>query len=374
MRLQIRIQKYIALFLFITINVLFYFKYFYRLSLVYALIAVGGYLCLNYIVFYLYKYSKLTFSVRFWTGVLILLTIGSGVVLHLMPKESLNVDRWEMIQIFWDAFLDGIYPYGVHSETGNYPGPMPIYFLLAYPFYKLDEIGWMTVTGIWIMFFYFKNSLDRNRLSLLMILLLSSLACYWEIFARSTIFINALLFAIYYFELLKERKKIGISFYGLAVLGGILFSTRTVFVLPLIIWGVFVCIQKHVEIMQLIKWGITFMLTFALTFLPLYYMDPETFIRLNPFVTQGDVLLPFYYVIGFMWMAFVFSFFCKKTSDLIFYSGLSLFLTISGHIVYALFDGGIKAYLTAGADISYYLFCVPFLLKTIVEKDNQVMS
>lgn len=366
----VKIQQFVAAFLFITINILFYFKYLYRVSFVVALMGVGGYLAFLGVLFYLYKKKKLVFPVWLWTMFLVLLTVGSGLVLYLIPKESLNVDRWEMIHIFLDALSNGVYPYSVHSATGNYPGPMPFYFVLAYPFYKIGEIGWMTVIGIWITFVYFKNRLDRNILGLLMLLVLSSLSLYWEIFARSTVFINSLLFAIYFFGLKKLPDRAGWTFYGWALLGGILFSTRNVFALPLIIWGIYVCIEKKVSIIRLVKWGGCFIMTFVLTFLPLYYMDPHTFMYLNPFVTQGDVLLPFSYVVCFTGLAFVFPFFCKRYSDVNFYSGILLFITITGHVIYALFDGGMDAYLTAGADISYYLFCFPFLLISIVNEDN----
>lgn len=361
-----KIQQFVAASLFITINVLFYFKYLYRVSFVVGLMAVVGYLLFLYVLSFLYRRKKLAFPVWIWGGVLVLLAVGSGIVLHSIPKESLNVDRWEMIQLFWNTFSDGVYPYGVHSDTGNYPGPMPVYFLLAYPFYKMGEIGWMTVISVWLVFFYFRKRLDRNGFGLCMLLVLSSLSVYWEIFARSTVFINSLLFAVYFFGLKDLPDKHGWRFYGWALLGGILFSTRNVFVLPLIIWGLYVCIGKKMDFVRFVGWGLCFVLAFGLTFLPLYGMDPNAFMRFNPFVTQGDVLLPFSYVAGFIGLAFVFSFFCRNYSDVVFYSGLLLFLTVTGHVVYALCDGGIEAYLTAGADISYYLFCFPFLLETFI--------
>lgn len=371
MNSRTKIQRFIAGSLFITINVLFYFKYLYRVSLVTGLVGVGGYLIFLYFVYCLYRKRKLIFPNLFWIGVLGLLTISSGFLLHIITKESLHVDRWEMIQLFWDAASNGIYPYGVCSLSGNYPGPMPFYFILTYPFYLIGEIGWMTVVGLWIVVGCSYKKLDGNDLGWVMILLLSSLAIYWEIFARSTIFINSLLFAIYFCKLKDLSQRSALAFYGWAVLGGILFSTRTVFALPLIIWGIYICLRKEIKIIRFIKWGICFICSFIITFLPFYCMDPHTFMQLNPFITQGDILLPFSYIFFFLVLAFVFPFFCKKYSDIWFYSGLLLFSTITGHVVYALFDSGIDAYLRAGADISYYIFCFPFLLKTIVNRDEE---
>lgn len=366
----VKVQRFLAASLFVAINILFYFKYLYRVSFAVAIMSVVGYLVFLGALSCLYKKKKLVFPVWFWTFLLILLTVGSGIVLHLIPKESLNVDRWEMIQIFWDATSNGIYPYGVHGATGNYPGPMPFYFVLAYPFYRIGEIGWMTVVGIWITFFYFKKRLDSNNLGLSMLLVLSSLPLYWEIVARSTVFINSVLFALYFFSLRRLPDCTKWGFYGWALLGGVLFSTRNVFVLPLIIWGMYVYFKKRLGFIRLMKWGGCFILAFILTFVPFYCMDSHTFMRLNPFVIQGNVLLPFFWVACFVGVAFVIPFFCKRYSDVNFYSGILLFITITGHVICAFCDNGIDAYLRAGADISYYLFCFPFLLKSIVNEDN----
>ncbi len=371
MNSRITIQRFVAGCLFITINALFYFKYLYRVSLTTGLVAKGGYITFICLLFFLYTKQKLVIPIWAWIGCMGLLTISSGFIFHFIPKESLSVDRWEMIQLFWDSVSNGIYPYGVHSPGGNYPGPMPFYFIMAYPFYKVGEVGWLTIGGLWLTLWYFQKRLDRNSLGLLMVLLLSSLAIYWEVFSRSTIYINSLLFGLYLFCLKDLPKRSGLSFYGWAFIGGILFSMRIVFALPLIIWGMYICLRKEIDIVRLFKWGLCFIVAFVLTFLPFYCMDPYTFIRLNPFVTQGDVLLPFSYVVCFLGIAFVLPFFCKKYSDICFYSGLLLFMTISGHVVYGLYDNGIKSFLTNGADISYYLFCFPFLLETIVNKDEE---
>lgn len=366
-----KFQRFIAGCLFITINTLFYFKYLYRVSFITGLAAVGVYWGFLYVLFFLYKKKKLVFPLWGWIGMMTLFTVTSGVILHFIPEDSLKVDRWEMIRLFWDSASQGVYPYGVHSPGGNYPGPMPFYFILSYPFYKIGEIGWITVVGLWITLLYFYKKIDRNRFGLLVLLLVSSLSVYWEIFARSTIFTNTLLFALYLFNLKKLPERSGFAFYGWAVLGGILLSTRTVFVLPLIIWGMYVLIRKEISWTRIVKWGLCFIAAFVATFLPFYWMDPHTFMVLNPFITQGDVLLPFSYTVCFAGIAFIFPFFCKKYADIWFYSGLLLFLTITAYVIYALADNGVETFLTNGADISYYLFCFPFLLKTIINGDEK---
>lgn len=361
-------QKFIAGLLFTLINILFCFKYACRISGI-----VGGITVLSYVVFLailsiLYKKGKIHFPFKVWIVLLSGFTLVSVSIFQWIPTESLHVDRWEMIQLFWDSALQGQYPYGTPSPTGNYPGPMPTYFLLAFPFYMLNEVGWMTLIAIWLSLYYWRK-LEAKRLSLLMLLLLSSLSIYWEIFARSTIYINSLLFFLYFIELKKLPQCSNARFFGLAILGGILLSTRNVFVLPLIIWVGYVIRKQEIPLVKLFSWGGCFLLSFMVTFLPFYLMDPEIALQRNPFITQGSVLLPFQYVLLFVGWAVVNSFFCKRYTDVCMQSGVLLFLTITGHVIYALSESGIDAYLTAGADISYYIFCFPFLLESIVNTD-----
>ena len=80
---SVKIQQFIAAFLFITINVLFYFKYLYRVSLVTGLMAVGGYLLFLSVLLCLYRRTKLVFPDGVWYTLMALLTVGSGFVLYL---------------------------------------------------------------------------------------------------------------------------------------------------------------------------------------------------------------------------------------------------------------------------------------------------
>ncbi len=363
-------QKYIASILYLTINALFYFKYLYRISLIASLLSLAVYLIFSYIVFdKFYKY-KLAISGKLLIVLIVGYTVCCGIVLAFIPKESLNVDRWEMIQVFWDAVSQNIYPYSAQGINGNYPGPMPFYFILSYPFYLIGEIGYMAITGVllWLYYIYKK---ERKALFLMVLLLFSSLAIYWEIFARSTIFLNSCLFAFFIFSLKDLNKKTNGEFYLLAIIGGLLTSTRTVFAIVLILWGIYVLIHERMNFWKLTKWGLCFIISFILSFIPFIMMDPEAFKEMNPFITQSSVLMPFWLVLCFIGFSVLLGFFCKRFIDVIYYGGILLFLTITGHFIYAISENGIDGYLNAGADISYYIFCFPFLLKVIAYTNDR---
>jgi len=366
-----RIQTLLAIFMFITINVLFYFKYAYRVSFPAGIISVVSYIFFVFILFAKYGKIKTYISDKVIFVVTGLFVIACIITLFNIPKEVLRVDRWEMVQVFWDSVAKGLYPYTESSPiSGNYPGPMPFYFVICYPFYLLGEMGFATVTGILIWLYYAYREYKNETFVLVALLLFSSLALYWEIFARSTVFLNASLFALYIFSL-KDIKAMGSKqFYLSAMIGGFLFSTRNVFVLALIIWGLFALFREKIKVVKMLKWGLCFIASFIATFIPFILLNPSKFTEMNPFIIQSSVLMPFNHILFFVFLAFVFYFLCKKFTDVVFYSGLLLFLTIAWYMLFRLYNGGIQSYLDTEIDISYFIFCFPFLLEIIANKND----
>lgn len=367
-----RIRILLSTIMFITINVLFYFKYAYRISLSASIVSVLLYVLFTSLLIVKYKKIKTFLSDKMLFVITGLFVIACIVVLSYIPKETLRVDRWEMVQVFWDAVSNGLYPYAVNSPiSGNYPGPMPFYFILCYPFYLIGEMGYAAVAGILIWLYYSYKKYKSETFILISLLLFSSLALYWEIFARSTIFLNSCLFALYIFSLKDIKTMTNKQFYLSAVLGGLLFSTRNIFVLVLIIWGLFVLFREKIKFIKMLKWGLCFVASFAATFVPFILLDPSKFTEMNPFVIQSSVLMPFTHVLFFVALAFVFYFLCRKFTDVVFYSGLLLFLTISWYMLFRLYNGGLQSFLDAEIDISYFIFCFPFLLEVIANKKVQ---
>ena len=105
----------------------------------------------------------------------------------------MHVDRWSVIASFWDNYFNGKYVYFAQSFDGNYPGPMPFYFILALPFYIIGELGIFSVLGIFVFMFLMKNKKNSNITSMYFILTASSIFYIWEVCSRSNIFINGVL-------------------------------------------------------------------------------------------------------------------------------------------------------------------------------------
>lgn len=267
-----------------------------------------------------------------------------------------------------NEFYAGNYPYYAKSHLGNYPGPMPIYFLIAAPFYWLGELSLLGALGYLIFsFFIFKNLSNKNT-PFLLLYLLSSLFMLWEIVTRSNVFTFSVfaLLALHLFATLKDKKSA--TFYLIAILTGVMLSTRSVFILTYIIFFVSNFIKKEWAFKRLFVFVLIAMLSFFATFLPFVLFYENDFFTMNPFIIQSSFLIPKIYTILFMMMALLFSFIVKNTLDKYFYSGLTLFLAILIYSIYHIVLEGVEvAYMNSKIDLSYFIFCIPFLMKYLIE-------
>lgn len=361
-------KQYISVFILLFINFIFGYKYLVRYT-DFAL-PITGFIAI--FQFALFRYSDRLCSGHWIRWGVILFSIGLvGLVIlsHLyVPIESLQVDRWSVISSFLDEFYAGNYPYYAKSHLGNYPGPMPIYFLIAAPFYWLGELSLLGALGYLIFsFFIFKNPSNKNT-PFLLLYLLSSLFMLWEIVTRSNVFTFSVfaLLALHLFATLKDKKSP--SFYLIAILTGVMLSTRSVFILAYIIFFVSNFIKKEWAFKRLFVFVLIAMLSFFATFLPFVLFYENDFFTMNPFIIQSSFLIPKIYTILFMMMALLFSFIVKNTLDKYFYSGLTLFLAILIYSIYHIVLEGVEvAYMNSKIDLSYFIFCIPFLMKCLIE-------
>jgi hypothetical protein len=164
------------------------------------------------------------------------------------------------------------------------------------------------------------------------------------------------------------------SFYLSALLTGVILSTRMVFVMPFLSLGIMALLSKKVSFLRLLIWTALALFAFALTFLPFYIGFKESFFIMNPFKVQSGFLLPSIYNYVFILISIVLSLFFYNKLSLLLLSGYSLFISIFIYFVYHLMHSGLQgAYFQSGADISYFLFCVPFLLmQFLIEKKIKI--
>lgn len=108
---------------------------------------------------------------------------------------------------------------------------------------------------------------------------------------------------------------------------------------------------------------------FAITFVPFIWLYPDEFWEVNPFSTQSS-LVSFHFIVLFVLIAIAGSFFCRNYNDVRFFSVLLLFGIVTIHFIEAVCQYSFtQALFQSKADISYYIFCIPYLLQILADTD-----
>jgi hypothetical protein len=304
-----------------------------------------------------------------------LYSIAHIILFQYIKVETLNVDRWSVISSFWEQAFTGQYPYNAQSHMGNYPAPLPFYFILALPFDLIGEIGYLAILGIIIFAVFLRKNLSPSGSFGSLFILLLSVSVFWEVSVRSTILINAILFMLYLFWLEKVNLDIKKQFWTSAIVGGLLLSTRTIFALPLVIYVVYLFKSKEVSLQLLIGWSLLVVGILILTFLPLFILFLPEFIIRNPFNVQTDHLFPFNISIGFIVLSIIFGFSCSTKREIFYYtSGIFVLVLITYFFLFIHKYGFMNAYLKSNIDISYMLFAFPFLLFLSFSNENEQIN
>ncbi len=359
------IKKNISFAIFSFINILFSVKYFSRYTEYYLFFVIALFL-FHVIVFYkgnswqlFAKRSTLISSL-----LLLFFSVGSVFIFSKIPAESLNTDRWSVISSFWDNFFDDKYVYYAKSHLDNYPGPMPFYYILALPFYLIGELGFFSLSGIFIFFLLLKYmNVKPCYQTIALLLVLTSPFYFWEIMCRSNIFLNATLiaFSIAFFFRIKKYD----SFKNQLLLGvviGLLLSTRNVFALCYMILFLYSLKSKKMNIKSAMIIGCVSLFSFVLTFVPFVVGFGDDFIQMNPFIVQSSFLMPIEWVMAAVFCSAFLFLFCKKDADVYFYCGIALFMTIMLHFIYRSLETSVyDAFIEKSTiDVSYFIFCIPF--------------
>ncbi len=301
-----------------------------------------------------------------------LVLIFVGLATYVFSKinvHDLMVDRWSVISSFWEAAFAGDYPYSAKSHLGNPPGPMPVYHLLALPFYLLGELGYFSLLGLLILVFLIQKRPGAKTYKICLLLFLVSAPFYlWEVSTRSNIFTTGILIVWVLSAFLFRKKYSGWLWFLNAMALGLLLSTRAIFSIPYIIVFMYTLRNKEVNLVQLSKYLGVAVLAFSASFLPLILTYPDQFFELNPFIIQSTFLIPFSYTLLFLAMAFVASFWVRSKQDVFFWSGLVLYASIGIYMFYNLYHRGLDEFFNGEyADLSYFIFCVPFFLWYLLE-------
>jgi hypothetical protein len=290
----------------------------------------------------------------------------SLVAFRLINVETLRVDRWSVITTFLDNLFQGRYPYLAKSFLGNQPGPFPFYYIVALPFYLVREIGLLTLT-VFLLFSAFLHKLSRdNKVVMLQtVLLVSSPAVVYEVIVRSTIFANVGLVILYVFWLEKKilsGKQKQVLLPGL--IGGLLLSTRAIVAIPVLCYLSYALLREK-DFTRYFKIGAAMVAGFCLTFAPLLFWGWNSFIQNNPILLQAN-MTPTGVTIGFLIISFFGGLFLKSFTGYLYMCGIILFCILATSMIWYVYTfGWHRSFFGSEFDISYFVFCIPFLIASL---------
>jgi hypothetical protein len=307
----------------------------------------------------------------FYYSTVAVYSIAHILLFRFIRVENLNVDRWSVISSFWEKAFHGQYAYSALSHMGNPPGPLPVYFILALPFHLMHEIGYLSLTGLILLAIFLRKKLTAKESIAALMILLFSISVFWEISVRSTILVNGVLFLLYLSWLQKVNLNYKRQFWSSAVLGGLLLSTRTVFAIPLIIYGIYLFKSKEINFKLLLSWSAVVFGVFTITFSPFLIFYFSDFVKINPFSVQSDRLLPFRLSCFFPIIATIAGFICPNKSRILLYTAFIFFLMFITYFAYTSFRYGFMvAYWGNILDLSYSLFAFPMVLYYSFKSDD----
>jgi hypothetical protein len=288
-----------------------------------------------------------------------------AVLLTILMKQfdpaMLHVGRYAALHEWITRLLNGQFPYA--SDT--YPSGFPFLFALALPFYFLGDLGLFQIFSFlvfaWLIHRWFGSG-SSNRLICLGLLVASPLFLY-EIVTRSDLFSNMVVVLLYLTFLGRfiARAEIGMTFlWGLG--GGLILATRGI-VLPILLVA-FGYLYRRVK-WKTAPWLLGIATGFCLMLAPFAFWDWEYLLKSGPFALQTSFApgwVAFAAILASAicgWRVTTFRSMLYAQAGILF-GAITVALTLASDA-----KGWPQVIFGDGFDLSYFSFCLPFLVAAV---------
>ncbi|MDP4237928.1 MAG: hypothetical protein Q8904_00465 [Bacteroidota bacterium] len=370
--IQIFKRQLIPISLYLFVNGLFVFKYFSRAG-VDPLVSLSIYIVSILIALFSFysladKISEKTYKVTYWSILIVMVLIIIGALVFIDPY-SIRVDRWSALSFFWDNFLQGKYPYSAHTHVSltNYPSPFPLWHAINFPFYLMGDVGIGLIFFLILTVYFVRYFFSSYRKSILFIIMLCfSPAYWWEVAVRSDALNNAFLVFILILWLTKSGRSISNSFFLIAIVCGLISSTRLTAIIPLALYFFKPYLQLPCK--QKIVFLTVVLATFSLVFSPFVFWDTNTwiFFTRNPFMSQADKG-NIYIFISMIILGCIMALQWKNIQQFFNITSLFIFIFMLLSQIGLIYADGAKNNLFSDyiCDISYFSLLLPYCLVSL---------
>ncbi|HCA06677.1 MAG TPA: hypothetical protein DEO71_05730 [Chryseobacterium sp.] len=344
------------------VNFLFLTKYGIRQSLVPISILIIAFIAVHVLIFFLRKNELLDQKINIKLVYLLTGILGVGYITlcHvLIDPYQLRIDRWQTLDFSLDYWIHGKYIYDTRNFMGNLSSYLPGQLLLALPAYLLGNVGYLQVVAFLLFSYVVMLEFKSNLIRFTAILMLGiSLAYIYEAVCKSDFissFIFAAAFILFWHTKFKENYFQKPVLLGIGL--GILFLTRSVVVIPLIIFLLKPFLATNTK--SKIKTVAAFLLTVAVLLLTVFFpaKNLEYIIEHNPLTLQGQSNK--WVMLVFVTAALFLSFYVRKINDVFYFSAYIVFLTMLSFVLekFLLFGLGFQDNLFS---TTYLAACLPF--------------
>lgn len=359
----------LLLILFSIANAVMFIKYAMRYNIA-SIEALLGLACLYIIVYnggivFFHRLPRFCHTKSFCRLLVLMTLIISALLLWIVKLEWNLNDRYFMIQVFWENIFQGINPYHprLNSFFSNIPGAFPWYFVIAFPFWMSGEIGLLAVASF-LLYVWCLTSVFRGRYSHIacgIMVVLGAGSFWYEIPARSTLFMNLtiVLFYIIILEGIEDWKSANIILAG--IIGGVVLSTRTIVIMPLLAYYLFALRNNKISLKNLL---LIFCINTCIYAAPILFLMAKytaDFKSYNPFMVQLA------YADLYMWsVILVCSYLVAEVSRSIpqffTYIGAAILFLALGQNLWSISRFGLIECLSNNRmDISYMVMALPFI-------------
>ena len=293
--------------------------------------------------------------------IVIILLFLSIVFIYTIPRFG-SVGRLTAIEEWLGLLFNGIYPYTSYIT----PSAFPFFYFLISPFYFINQLGFLEVTGLLILLLLIKKySVSNRNLIVLLFLLFVSPILYHDFAVRSELTFNVALFIILAAFLNDEVKLKGFRFLLFGVLFGLVLSTRSVMIVPMIIFLLF---YFRNDFKKLFLFGAIIVVVFILQILPLVIWDANLFIEKGPFAIQSHLAdLPKWFIGFCIILSIYFGWIVQNIREVFFTTGIMLFIMIITSYISKIFEFGFQLAFFGDnyIDPAYLAFVLPFLILSV---------
>ena len=365
------LEKWAVFFIYLFVNGLFIVKYGGRFS--FYIFPVYLVSLLVFAVFYFkINLRNSAYQYLFW-GLVALFFIFSVAVNYYVDGKSLNVDRWDAMEIGIKAIFNNEYPYNIRNYLGRESSNLPFLIVLGMPFYVVfGSVGFLQSFSFLLFSYLIFKIFKTYKLCLAAIVLFILSPSYlWEVYTKSDLFSNFILvtgFSYLVWTKLFVQNKLKIEW--LSVMTALVFLTRLSVIIPLIIL-LTKAFYKFSSQEKLRFISVFVVVVFAMLFLFFRNAaDWEMILSHNPLTIQGSKQ-PIFLSVSYLVLAIILAFKVKSYANSVFFSGFVLFIAIVIPYFLHLVEYGYQnVMVNSYFDLSFFNMSMPFIILSLVFNFN----